>query len=127
MIAQTLTSAAHAVADAGPLAQILGAIVAGLLLAIPLAFAWARAKIATATAAAEAERLEAEARLAAARRAAEAAQALTSTVIRGVEAIADEDARRKTKGAIKAFAEGAGLEPTLNAAVKEVTQNPEAS
>ena len=49
------------------------------------------------------------------------AQALTSTVIRGVEAISDEATRKRTKGAIKAMAEEAGVEPTLNAAVKEVT------
>ena len=107
---------------ADPLAQVVGALVAGLLLTIPLAWAWARAKVATATAKAETERLEAEARLVAARHAVLEAQALTSTVIRGVEAIADGDTRKKTKGAIKALAEGAGMEPILNAAVKEVTR-----
>ena len=116
-LAQTFT----AVAEAGPVAQIVAAIVAGLLLSIPLAFGWARSKIAKATAIAEAERLEAEARLEDARRLAYDSQRikarLISSVAAGLDVLTDE-ARKRVTSTMKAAT--GDLETEIDAEVKAV-------
>lgn len=124
-LAQTLTAAAGAVADS-PRAQIAAALVglalaviAGLAVMAPTLLAGLRSWVGQWAAKRQLEELRMQRDLEKLR--ASEAQALTSTVIRGVEAISDEDTRKRTKGAIKAMAEEAGVEPTLNAAVKEVT------
>lgn len=114
--------------------EIITAVVASVLLMIPLVFAYARSKVAKATAlsdaeafeakakAAEAETkaVEAQAKLAEAQRKAAEAQALADALTKGVEKITStlpDDEAKKTKGAFTSAADDLGVGAALEATV----------
>ena len=105
------------------LGQVGAAIVAGLLVLIPLAFLWARHWAAAKVAEAQATALEAEVRLLKAQKEAAEARRLSDALVTKIEQdtkpLSEEEAK-KTKGAFRAVAALAGADELLSKTVNRL-------
>ena len=118
MLAQTFTASADV--TVGLLAQVLTAIVAALIVLIPVVGMWVRAKMAAALARAELERLQAEKALVDLRAEAEESKKIKIRLIDSVEAglaLLPDETRKKITSVMKAAT--GDLAPVIDKAIHD--------